>query len=52
MEANEQPTFGGLWIQHKPEFKAVVAFTRDGEETVRPYIQGTSLADMVEVRRT
>ena len=50
LEANEQPTFGGLWIQHKPEFKVVVAFTRDGEETVRPYIQGTSLADMVEVR--
>ena len=50
LEANEQPTFGGLWIQHKPEFKVVVAFTLDGEETVRPYIQGTSLADMVEVR--
>ena len=39
LEANEQPTFGGLWIQHKPEYKVVVAFTRDGEETVRPYIQ-------------
>ena len=51
LEANEQPTFGGLWIQHEPEFKVVVAFTRDGEETVRPYIQGTSLADMVEVRQ-
>ncbi len=50
LEANEQSTFGGLWIQHKPEFKVVVAFTLDGEETVRPYIQGTSLADMVEVR--
>jgi len=50
LEANEQPTFGGLWIQHKPEYKVVVAFIRDGEETVRPYIQGTSLADMVEVR--
>ncbi len=50
LEANEQPTFGGLWIQHKPEFKVVVAFTRDGEETVRPYIQGTPLANMVDVR--
>ncbi len=50
LEANEQPTFGGLWIQHKPEYKVVVAFTRDGEETIRPYIQGTSLAGMVEVR--
>ena len=50
LEVNEQPTFGGLWIQHKPEFKVVVAFIQDGEETVRPYIQGTSLADIVEVR--
>lgn len=49
LEANEHPTFGGLWIQHTPEYKVIVAFTRDGEETVRPYIQGTSLADMVEV---
>ena len=50
LEANEQPTFGGLWIQHTPEYKVIVAFTRDGEETIRPYIAGTSLTDMVEVR--
>ena len=50
LEANEQLTFGGLWIQHQPEFRVVVAFTRDGEDAVRPYIQGTPLDDMVEVR--
>ena len=27
-----------------------MAFSRDGEETVRPYVTGTSLADMIEVR--
>ena len=50
LEANEQPTFGGLWIQHTPEYKVIAAFTRDGEETVRRYVTGTSLVDMVEVR--
>ena len=48
---NEQATYGGRWIQHEPEFRAVFAFTRDGEETIRPYVHGTILADMVEVRR-
>lgn len=42
--------FGGLWIQHEPDYKVVVAFTRDGEETVRPYIENTPLEDLVEVR--
>ena len=50
LEENEQSTFGGLWIQHTPEYKVIVAFSRDGEETVRPYVTGTSLADMIEVR--
>ena len=50
LETNEQPTFGGLWIQHTPEYKVIVAFTRDGEETVRLYVEGTSLADMIELR--
>ena len=51
LESNESSTFGGLWIQHEPEYKVVVAFTRDGEETVRPYIAGAPFADIVEVRK-
>ena len=51
LESNESSTFGGLWIQHEPEYKVVVAFTRDGEETVRPYIAGVPFADIVEVRK-
>ncbi len=50
LEANEWDTFAGLWIQHEPEHRVVVAFTRDGEETVRPYVEGGSLEDVVEVR--
>lgn len=47
---NEQDTFAGLWIQHQPEYRVVVLFTRDGEETIRPYIEGKPWTDTVEVR--
>ena len=47
---NEHETYGGHWIQHEPTYGVVFAFTRDGEETIRPYVHGTILADMVEVR--
>ena len=46
----EGDTFAGLWIQHEPEFRIVVAFTRDGEETIQPYIEDKPFADVVEVR--
>ena len=48
--ANESSTFGGLWIQHEPDFKIVVRFTQDGESTVRPYVTGGPLSSLVEVR--
>lgn len=50
LEANEGDTFAGLWIQHEPEYRFVVLFTRDGEETIRPYIEGEPWASIVEVR--
>lgn len=50
LEANEQDTFAGLWIQHEPEYRFVALFTRDGEEAIRPYIEGKPWADIVEVR--
>ena len=46
----ESDTFAGLWIQHEPTYRLVVAFTRDGQKTLAPYIAGTSLAEIVEVR--
>ena len=35
LENNDKATFAGLWIQHQPEFKIVVAFTHDGENAVK-----------------
>ena len=48
---NESATYGGHWIRHEPEYGVVFAFTRDGEDTIRQYVHGTILADMVEVRQ-
>lgn len=50
LEANEAETFAGLWLQHEPEYRLVVAFTENGEETIRPYIAGQPYAELVEVR--
>jgi hypothetical protein len=37
VEANEAATFAGLWIEHEPEYRVVVAFTRDAAKTLRKY---------------
>ena len=50
LESEERDTFAGLWVEHEPSYRVVVAFTRSGETTLAPYISGTSLADIVEVR--
>ncbi len=50
LEREETDTFSGLWLQHKPEFAVIAAFTRDGERTIRPYLEGKSYAGLVEVR--
>jgi hypothetical protein len=50
LEKQERETFAGLWIQHEPKYRVVVAFTRDGQETIDPYIQNTPLEELVEVR--
>ena len=38
LAARESDTFGGLWVEHQPEYKVVVLFTRNGEETLRPLV--------------
>ncbi len=50
LAAGERDTFAGLWVEHRPAYRIVVQFTRDGERTIRPYIAGGPLADLVEVR--
>jgi hypothetical protein len=49
LENKEPETFGGLWIQHEPSFCVVIAFTRDGEATIKKYIS-ENLTGYVEVR--
>jgi len=50
LAANERDTFAGLWIQHQPDFRVIVRFTRDGKKTIQPYIKDKPWADLVEVR--
>jgi hypothetical protein len=51
LSMNETGSFAGLWIEHKPKFKVVVQFTRNGEEIIKSYMkQYPDLAGIVEVR--
>jgi hypothetical protein len=50
LAAKEADTFAGLWIEHTPEFRVFVRFTRDGEDTIRPYVADGPLVDIVKVR--
>ncbi|NOR83870.1 MAG: hypothetical protein GQ526_10310 [Ardenticatenales bacterium] len=49
LERQEVATFAGLWVQHEPVHRIVVAFTGNGDETIRPYVENTTLADLIEV---
>ena len=52
LHANETDTFAGLWLQHDPEYRVVVAFTQAGEETIRKYVAADSeLAQLIDVRQ-
>lgn len=51
LENREAATFAGLWLQHEPEYRVVVAFTQDGTETIGRYVTaGSPLAQIIEVR--
>lgn len=50
LDANESDTFAGMWTEHKPEYRIIVRFTRDGDETIRRYIEDGPLEGIVEVR--
>lgn len=50
LAANEGDTFAGLRIQNAPDYRVIVAFTRDGEATMAPYLKNNRLASLVEVR--
>jgi hypothetical protein len=46
---NEADTFCGMWIQHEPEYKFVIAFTRDGETTIKKYVSAYQM-HFIELR--
>ncbi|MEM8532820.1 MAG: S1 family peptidase [Chloroflexota bacterium] len=46
----ETETFAGMWIEHEPAYRIVVQFTENGEQTIQPYIENSSLKDFVEVQ--
>jgi hypothetical protein len=48
LAANEPDTYAGLWIEHEPVYRIVVRFTRDPEDTLRPYLEGLPFAGQVE----
>ena len=50
LEAKESDILAGFWIQNEPEYMVVVEFTRDGQSTIRKYVQDGPLADIIEVR--
>jgi hypothetical protein len=51
LAAEEAATFGGLWIEHEPTYRVVVAFTQDGPRTLERYVKGTPLEGVVEARK-
>ncbi len=50
LEQAEVRTFAGLWIQQTPSYRVVVAFTHDGQQTMRRYVAGTALESVIDVR--
>ncbi len=50
LEENESPTFGGVWIQHDPDFRIVVGLKGADYNQIRPYVAGGELEGVVEVR--
>ena len=47
---HEGQTFGGLWIEHTPEFRVVVQLTQDAQETVARHNNSDELAEVLDIR--
>ena len=50
LQQQEAETFAGLWIEYKPKYRVVVAFTKNGESTISRYVKNTSLESLIQVR--
>ncbi len=42
-------SFGGLWVEHQPEYRIVIALTQGDESIIKPYIASQAWAGEVEV---
>ena len=49
LQTNEADSFAGLWVEHEPEYKVVVAFVGDGASVIRPYLTD-HFVDEIEIR--
>ncbi|MCB8946272.1 MAG: hypothetical protein H6658_21205 [Ardenticatenaceae bacterium] len=51
LQANEAATYAGLWLEHEPVYRVVVAFTENGQETVAKYVaEGEALTAVLDIR--
>lgn len=49
LEEEESGTFAGLFIEHEPDFQVVARFTRDGSQTIAPYVGDNPVADVLRI---
>lgn len=50
LEKNVPELFGGLWIQHDPEFKVIVKLTDEESTTIDSYVKGSRIENLIEMR--
>jgi hypothetical protein len=50
LQEREGDVFGGLWIQHEPEYGVIVLVTQDQARIQRRYVAGGPLEGEVEIR--
>ena len=48
---NEPETYAGIFLQHTPEFRIVVLFTRDGEAALAGYTVPAAVLEVIEIRQ-
>lgn len=50
---DHEPSYGGSWMQHQPEFGLVVSFAApNGEEIIEPYLVDIEWAGLVAVQQS
>ncbi len=49
LASGEGGTFGGLWVEHTPQYAVKVAFTENGDTTLNGYEMSSALAGVIDV---